>query len=33
MRNRKVLKMENLMKATFYFLGVNKEDICVEGTQ
>ena len=33
MRNRKVLKMENLIKAIFYFLGVNKDAICVEGTQ
>ena len=25
--------MENLIKALFYFLGVTKEEICVEGTQ
>jgi len=25
--------MENLIKAMFYFLGVDREDICVEGTQ
>jgi len=25
--------MENLIKAFFYFLGIKKEDICVEGTQ
>lgn len=31
--NRKVVKFHNLFKAVFYFLEVDKELVCVEGTQ
>jgi hypothetical protein len=31
--DRKIVKLQNLIKAIFYLLGYNKEDICIEGTQ
>jgi hypothetical protein len=30
--DRKVVKMQSLIKAVYYFLEYNKEDICVEGS-